>query len=374
MKIRDVVCYAPPGKGARFSQSRFVIVLVKTDEGLTGAGEATLRFPVCLSGQVIAAIDGCREYLVGQDPRRIARLGADLYDRFFWRGGPVELTALGAIDQALWDILGQAAGMPVYQLLGGAYHENLPLYHNGWWRGAETTEEVIAKATDTIAKGAKRLKWYPFEFLPQLQDNFHVTNAQLKRAIDEVMAMREAVGPEIELMIDVWRRLDLNSAIRFCNAIEPAGLVFVEEAVFAENIDVMIRLARSVNVRLSTGERLLTKWEFRPLIEAQAVGIIQPDVPRVGGITEARKIAALAETFGISVAPHNPTGSIATAAAVHLCASIRNFTMLERFVPFDPDPFVAEDLTYRHDHIELPTRPGMGVTVDEDALKRLSTI
>lgn len=374
MKIRDVICYAPPGKGARFSQSRFVIVLVKTDDDLTGVGEATLRFPICLSTQVIAAVMGCREFLIGQDPSRISRIWADLYDRYFWRGGPAELTALGAIDQALWDIAGQAANMPVYKLLGGAYHERIPLYHNGWWRGAEFTEEVIAKAHATIATGATRLKWYPFEFLPQLQDNYHLTNAQMDRAVQEVLAMREAVGKDIELMIDVWRRLDLNSAIRFCNAIESAGLVFVEEAVFAENIDVMIQLSKSVNVRLSTGERLLSRWEFRSLIETQAVGIVQPDVPRVGGITEARKIAAMADTYGISVAPHNPTGSIATAAAVHLCASIRNFTMLERFVPFIPDPFVEQDLSYGPDYIELPTGSGMGVTVNEDELKRLSTI
>jgi galactonate dehydratase len=262
--------------------------------------------------------------------------------------------------------------MPVYKLLGGAFHERIPLYHNGWWRGAETTEEVIAKAHTAIAGGATRLKWYPFEFLPQLQSNFHVTTAQLERGVSEVLAMREAVGPGIELMIDVWRRLDLNSAIRFCKAIEKAGLAFVEEAVPAENTEVTIRLSNSVDVRLAAGERLLNRWDFCRLIETQALGVIQPDVPRVGGLTEARKIAALADTYGIGVAPHNPCGSVATAAAVHLCAGIRNFAMLERFVPFRPDPFVEQDLTYGPDYVELPTSPGMGVRVNEAELKRLS--
>jgi galactonate dehydratase len=367
MNISDVVCYVPPQSTSQSSEQHAVIVIIKTSEGLTGVGEGTLMFPMCLSRQVVSAIMGCKKYLIGKNPSHIERIWADLSDRYFWRGGPVELHALGAINHALWDIAGKKAGMPVYEMFGGAYHEKIPVYHNGWWKGAVTTEEVVEKAIAVVRSGATRIKWYPFSFLPQLQDNYIVSRTDIDRAVNEVIAVRQAVGPGIEIMVDVWRRLDLNAATQFCKRIEEIGLVFVEEAISADNIDSMIKLSSMVGVRLATGERLLTSYEFSQLFEAQAIGIAQINVTRVGGLTEARKIANMAANYGIGVAPHNPTGAIATAAAVHLCANLRNFALLERFIPFD-DPWVEENLDYGPDYINLPTKPGIGVTVNEDYL------
>lgn len=369
MKIRDIICYTPPKNLTRFGETRSVVVKITTENGLEGIGEGTISFPMCLSNQVVASVEGVREYLVGQNAERIELIWAELHERYFWRGGPVELHALGAINHALWDILGKATGLPVYQFFGGAFHERIPVYHNGWWKGANTPDEVVEKALAIAALGATRLKWYPFEFLPQLQNNYHVSRRDLDRAIGEIVAVREAVGPGIELMVDVWRRLDLQSASLFCQGIEDVGLVFVEEAIPAENIDSMIELSKRVKVRLAAGERIISRYDFSKLFESQAIGIAQINVNRVGGLTEARKIATMADNYGISVAPHNPTGALATAAAVHLCASLRNFALLERFVPF-ADPWISQNLTYGPDYIELPKLPGLGVSLDEKYLEQ----
>lgn len=369
MKILNVECYCPIFEVHRFGEARAVVVKITTDEGLVGWGEGTLSYPYCLSKQVVCAVNGVKDYLIGRDPLSIERIWHELYDRYFWRGGPVEGHAQGAINHALWDILGKATNLPVHQLLGGAYHERLPIYLNGWWEGSTNTDEVVEMALAAIEKGATRLKWYPFEFMTQIGNNYVVSKEDLSRGILEVHAVRDAVGPKIELMVDVWRRLDLASAALFCREVESAGLVFVEEPIPAENLDSMIKLSRSVPTRLAAGERLINRYEFSKLFEAQAIGIAQINIHRVGGISEARKIAALADSYGIGIAPHNPTGSLATAAIVQLSAHLRNFTMLERFPPYQ-DEWIEQNLEYGPDYIELPTRPGLGVSVDEQFLAK----
>ena len=364
MKITDVQCFCPIYEIGRFGEARAVVLKITTDEGLFGLGEGTLSYPFCLSKQVVAAIAGAKQYLIGSDPLQIEKIWHELYDRYFWRGGPVEGSAQGAINYALWDIFGKSVNMPVYQLLGGAYHERIPIYLNGWWEGTSTTKEVVERALVTVEKGATRLKWYPFEFMSQIGNQYFVSSADLKRGIDEVFAVREAVGPSVDLMVDIWRRLDISSAVLFCREVERANLVFVEEPIPAENLDSMIKLSRTVNTRLATGERILSRYDFSKLFEAQAIGIAQINIGRVGGITEARKIAAMADNHGIGVAPHNPIGSVATAAIVQLSAHMRNFLMLERFPPFQ-DEWMDQNLVYGPDYIELPVQPGIGVTVDE---------
>ena len=369
MKIKDIICYCPPKNKTRFGETRSVIAKVITDGGIEGIGEGTISFPMCLSSQVVSAIMGTKEYLIGTDSRQIEKIWADLYDRFFWSGGPVELHAQGAINHALWDILGKSCGIPVFQFFGGMLHDRLPVYHNGWWKGANTPEEVVQKAIAIVEAGATRLKWYPFEFLPQLQNNHQLSLSDINRAVGEVIAVREAVGPGVELMVDVWRRLNIASAVQFCQGVESAGLVFVEEAIPAENLDSMITLSKSVRVRLACGERIISRYDFSKLFEARAIGIAQINVSRVGGLSEARKIATMADNYDISVAPHNPTGALATSAAVHLCATLRNFSLLERFVPFS-DPWIADNLSYGPDYVEVPTLPGLGITLDEKYLQK----
>lgn len=363
MKIRDVICYTPPKNLTRFGETRSVVIEIITDSGIRGIGEGTLAFPMCLSNQVVAAVQGVREYLLGADTREIEKIWSDLYDQYFWRGGPVELHAQGAINHALWDILGKEHSLPVYQFFGGRMRDRLPVYHNGWWKGANTPQEVVQKALSIVETGATRLKWYPFEFLPQLQNNHQISKADIGRAVGEVLAVREAVGDKVDLMVDVWRRLDVASATQFCQGVEAAGLVFVEEAIPAENYDSMALLSKAVRVRLAAGERIISRYEFSKLFESRAIGIAQINVNRVGGISQAHKIAAMADNYDISVAPHNPTGALATSAAVHLCATLRNFALLERFVPFT-DSWVSRNLVYGPDYVEVPNDPGLGIELD----------
>ena len=160
--------FCPIYEIGRFGEARAVVLKITTDEGLFGLGEGTLSYPFCLSKQVVAAIAGAKQYLIGSDPLQIEKIWHELYDRYFWRGGPVEGSAQGAINYALWDIFGKSVNMPVYQLLGGAYHERIPIYLNGWWEGTSTTKEVVERALVTVEKGATRLKWYPFEFMSQI--------------------------------------------------------------------------------------------------------------------------------------------------------------------------------------------------------------
>jgi galactonate dehydratase len=285
------------------------------------------------------------------------------------------MCALSAIDQALWDIAGKVAGLPVHRLLGGPYRDRVRVYLNQWYRGAQSREDLVQKAQAAVAQGGTALKWYPFRFLPQLEPSYSLSPKQIRLAVDEVQAIRQAVGPEVDLMVDVWRRLDLTSAAQFCHAIEELNLLFVEEPVAGENPEVLCELSRSTRVRLAAGERLFSRSEFRPIVERQAVGIIQPAVLRVGGITEAWKIAAMAETYVIGVAPHNPVGPIGTAAAIQLAATIPNFIILETYangVPPLRNEIFTKQPEIAGDAYPVLDSPGLGVTINEDAIARLA--
>ena len=352
----------------------FTMVVVETVGGITGVGEATLDMR---SAQVCAGVEAAARHLVGRSAVGIERIWADLNDRVFWRGGPVDLAALSAIDQALWDIAGKAAGLPVHQLLGGPFRTRVRAYLNQWWRAINHGADLVDLARAAVAEGASALKWYPFRFLPQHEQNWAVRAGDVQRAVDEVAAVRAAVGPGVDLMVDLWRRLDRSAAAQFCRGVAPYGLFFIEEPVMAENIDVLAGLAQQSPVRLATGERLVGREEFRAVIERQAVGIVQPSVIRVGGITEMRKIANLAELYGIGVAPHNPVGPVATAASLQVCAAIPNAVILETYangVPAVRNALMKGNLLLDGDGCEIGTRPGMGVEVEEQARGRLARL
>lgn len=352
----------------------FTMVVVETAGGITGVGEATLDMR---SAQVCAGVEAAARQLVGRSAVGIERIWADLNDRVFWRGGPVDLAALSAIDQALWDIAGKAAGLPVHQLLGGPFRTRVRAYLNQWWRAIAQGADLVDLARAAVKEGATALKWYPFRFLPQHEQNWAVGAGDVQRAVDEVAAVRAAVGPGVDLMVDLWRRLDRAAAAQFCRGVAPYGLFFIEEPVMAENVEVLAGLAQQSPVRLATGERLVGRQEFRAVIERQAVGIVQPSVIRVGGITEMRKIANLAELYGIGVAPHNPVGPVATAASVQVCAAIPNAVILETYangVPAVRNEFMKVNLLLDGDGFDVGTRPGLGVEVDEQALARLARL
>ncbi len=368
MKITSLRCYAVPTP-----VKAFVFVVLDTDAGITGFGEATLddRWR-----SVMAAVCEGFERLAGQDPCAVERHWQTLETQCFWGGGVVGRSALSALDQALWDIAGKAVGLPVHRLWGGSLHDRIDVYFNQWWRGAASTSELIDKARLMVERGATALKWYPIGFTTDFRRTHRLRGHAVGAAIAEVYAMREALGPHVGLMVDLWRGLDWSSAARFCAGVEDCDLLFVEEPIDYVDPTVFARLADATGTRIAAGERLYSRREFAPYLHSGAFGVAQPSLIRVGGLTEARRIAQLADTWGIGVSPHNPYGPVATAAAVQLAATLPNFVMLETYendFPTIKGEIVMEGFETRGDHFALCDRPGLGVTLDEARLRALAT-
>jgi galactonate dehydratase len=341
---------------------------VETSEGIVGWGEGT-NFP---GVQPIAtAIRNLRSVVEGESAWDIEKLWNRMYRFLYYNGmGGVVLAAISAIDTALYDIVGKKLGVPVYKLLGGQVHEKLRIYANGWIEGIPRTPEALAARTkELVAKGYTGCKFDPFTSTPF---NREVTQQDLRSAVAQVKAVREAGGPDYDIAIDVHARWNTKSTIEIIRALEPYRLFFYEEAVPPENIAAMAEVQRTVNVPLATGERIFGRHGFRELLERQAVRIIQPDVARTGGITEFKKIAAMADTYFVPVAPHNPNGPICTIASIHACLSIPNFLILEFF---EPDEAVFREIVVgglrRDQEAVYPlTAPGLGINITEDFLRK----
>ena len=341
----------------------WLFVRVDTDSGIHGWGEATLEGK---EKTVEAAIHELDRYLVGKDPFQIERHWRHMYETPFWRGGPVLGSAISGIDQALWDIKGKALGVPVYELLGGAAHDRIRYYANGWFFGAKTVEEFASAAVRAVEKGARALKWDPFGAA-----GLFIDTPALLAAVDCVAAVREAVGPAIDLMIEVHGRLSPANAIRIAREMEPYRPFFYEEPVPPEHYSELALVARQTSIPIAAGERAFTTHEFREMFEKQAVAYCQPDPCHAGGITEMKKIAALADAYHVGFAPHNPNGPVATRVCQHLAAACPNFTVLE-WIPEEEDwrdelmggPFDVSGGT-----MALPEGPGLGIELDLDVIR-----
>ena len=346
----------------------WLFVRVETAEGIVGWGEGT-NFP---GVQPIAtAIGNLRNAVVGQSAWDIEKLWNRMYRYLYYNGmGGVVMAAISAIDVALYDVVGKKLGVPVYKLLGGQVHEKLRVYANGWIEGVARTPEALAKRTkELVAKGYTGCKFDPFSSSPY---NREVTREDLRDAVAQVKAVREAGGPDYDIAIDVHGRWNTKSTIEIIRVLEPYRLFFYEEAVPPENIAAMVEVQRSVNVPLATGERIFGRHGFRELLEKQAVRIVQPDIARTGGITEFKKIAAMADTYYVPVAPHNPNGPICTIASLHACLSIPNFLILEFFEP-DEQVFremVVGGLRSDRGSVYPVTTPGLGINITDDFLRK----
>jgi galactonate dehydratase len=346
----------------------WLFVRVETEEGIVGWGEGT-NFP---GVQPIAtAVQNLRSVVVGESAWNIEKLWNQMYRFLYYNGmGGVVLAAISGIDTALYDVVGKKLGVPVYKLLGGQAQEKLRIYANGWIEGIPRTPEALASRTkELVAKGYTGCKFDPFTTTPM---NREVTQRELRSAVAQVKAVREAGGPDYDIAIDVHGRWNTKSTIEIIRALEPYRLYFYEEAVPPENIAAMAEVQHSVNVPLAAGERIFSRHGFRELLERQAVRIIQPDIARTGGITEFKKIAAMADTYFIPVAPHNPNGPICTIASIHACLSIPNFLILEFF---EPDEAVFREIVVgglRRDQegVYPITAPGLGINVTDDFLRK----
>lgn len=315
--------------------NNWLFVRIHTDSGITGIGEGSLQYK---DAALTAELENFGTYLRGKDPFQIEHIWTSLHRRVTWTGGAVTISAISAIDLALWDIKGKALGVPVYELIGGKVRDRVPLYANGWFAGESPSAHgpqgdiegeaawYAERAKGVVEQGYRCLKLYPFS------GEQVITPERIQRGVGIVKAIRDAVGPNIEIGVDVRARLNVWSARRIAQKLEPLDIAWLEEPILFDNADTMAEFARSVRVPVATGEQLYTRWEFRALLEQNAVGIIQPDICHAGGLSELRKIAAMAETYYVTLAPHNSNGPISTVASLHLDMSIPNCHRQELFL------------------------------------------
>ena len=359
MKITDVRVLS---MGAPANDWNWTFVKIDTDSSIHGVGEASLQYK---DAALVAEIAQFGRWLVGRDPFQIEYIWNSLHRRVTWTGGPVTMSAISAIDLALHDIKGKALGVPAYELLGGKVRDRVRVYANAWFHGATTPGEYAERATAVVDRGYRALKFYPFGGAQV------ATPERIDRGVALVRAVREAVGPNVEIAVDVRANLNIWSAIRAAQKLEPFNIAWLEEPILFDNIDSLVELARAVRVPVATGEQLYGRWEFRPLLEKNAVRIIQPDICHAGGISELKKIAAAAETYYVTVAPHNSNGPISTVASLHLDANIPNCLMQEIFLAFLPlyNEVLTSPIVIENGYARLPEGPGWGTDINEDVVR-----
>jgi len=349
----------------------WVFVKVETDTpGLDGWGEASLEWK---TRAVAAAVEDLKPFVLGDDPTRIEHLYQKLYRQPFFRPGVIGLSAISGIEQACWDILGKQLGVPVYKLLGGAVRDKVRMYtHLGGGEMSAVYESfdagrVIELALEVVARGYTAVK---VVFVPYSEP---LMGAPYAKKLAAVMGrLREAVGDRVDIMVDFHGRTYPAVAIEYINAIAEYRPYFCEEPVPPENIDALAEVRRAVRVPIATGERLATRHQFREVLEKGAAHVIQPDLCHCGGLLEAKKIAAMAEAYYVGVAPHNPLGPIANAAALHFALSTPNFLIQEDMLADVPWRWeVVESSLSTENGYWLPSdAPGLGVRVNEAAAAR----
>jgi galactonate dehydratase len=345
-------------------RANYIFVKLQTDSGIEGLGESTVEWN---EKAVVAALEELGEFLIGRDPFATDYLISLMHRNSYWRTGVVLRSALSGMEAALLDIKGKALGVPVYELLGGKHRDTVPCYGNGWFAGARTAAEFAAKAAEAVKMGFKGLKWDPFGAAYLEMDK-----PARNRTIEIVEAVRAAVGPDIDLMIEVHGRLNVPTAIAMARALARFEPRWFEEPVPPESIDALADVRAGSPIPIATGERYFEPERFMELIYKRAVDILQPDVGHVGGMLEAQKIAAMGHARFLPVAPHNPTGPVMNAMTLQLAATIPNFCILETIavdVPWRRE-IVRESLTFTNSQITIPNLPGLGLELDEEACAR----
>ncbi len=346
---------------------QYLFVEVDTDAGITGLGESGSWGFLEASA---AAVNTFKRYLVGQDPLRIEHHWQYLYRWSHFRGSAV-MGALSAIDIALWDIAGKHFGVPSYQLLGGKVRDKARVYYHVF---GETKEELIAGCAEARELGFTAVG----HLTPFLDDSrdipyFKTHVDMIEDAVETVAAYRQAVGRDVDLCIEIHRRLTPSEAIVLGRGIEPYHPFFYEDPVTPDNFDEMALVASKIGIPIATGERLFSIWEFQALLQRGAVQFVRPDVCMVGGLSHAKKIAALAEAFHVQVVPHNPLSPVSTAACIQLAACIPNFALQEYPVGEDVPPkseIVKRPLAQENGFLIVPDAPGIGIELAEDAAER----
>lgn len=353
------------------------VVELVTDEGMTGVGEGAVGFGVGCYGAAAMMADLAKSFVVGKDPARITQIWNDFYYHTFWGkgAGAIFYAAVSALEQALWDIKGKALGVPVCELLGGRQRDEIRVYANGWSEGkCPTPADFAERAVEVVADGYDAIKMYPLSQRDPVRGlNLHLKNREVsrenyRRCIEAVRMVREAIGDDIDLMVDVTAEGTTDVMTLIGQDIEQYRPFWYEEPLDAFDVDAYKVLKDKVNLPIATGERLYTRYGFRRIVELRAVDVVQPDPGTCGGILEAWRIGSMAETYDMRIAPHNCGGPVLTSAAVQVAACSSNFVIQEMF-PYHSDALlgIVENPLERqiqNGRLKVPTAPGLGVTLD----------
>ncbi len=357
MKIIDLKTFVV-GAGWR----NLIFIRLDTDDGISGYAEATSHNKTrALVGYLEEAK---KRYIIGSDPFDTESLFSRMFRQDYSYAATVQTTVISAVEIACWDIIGKALGQPVWRLIGGKCRDSIPAYANGWYTGDRKPEGFAAKAREVAAKGYRGLKLDPFG-----SGGLELSRQEKNEAIALVEAVRFAVGPAVEIYIEAHGRFSPATSIAMAKELERFDPSWYEEPVPPENVDALLYVKNRIGIPVATGERAYTRYGFRELIERQAVDIIQPDVIHAGGISETKKIAAMAEPHYMTVAPHNSNSPMCTAASVHLATALPNFKIQETFDDF-AEPWLRDLVqgapVLENGCFKLPSKPGLGVELRED--------
>jgi len=345
---------------------RWCFLKIETDEGIAGWGEPVVEGR---AQTVAAAVDELSDYLIGRDPRHVQDLWNVMYRAGFYRGGPIMMSAIAGVDQALWDIKGRALGVPVYELLGGPVRDRIRVYS---WIGGDRPSETAEQARAAVARGFTAVKMNGTEEMQYID-----THDKVARAVANVAAIRDVVGPDIGIGVDFHGRVHKPMAKVLMRELRDFKLMFIEEPVLSEHLEAIPELAAIGAAPIALGERLYSRWDFKRVLATGGVDIIQPDPSHSGGITETCKIAAMAEAYDVAVALHCPLGPIALAANLQIDAVSYNAFIQEQSLGIhyntsnDLLDYVVnpQAFAYRDGYVDMPGGPGLGIEVNEDYVR-----
>lgn len=363
MKITNMELYTVP--------PRWLFLKVETDEGITGWGEPVIEGR---AATVKAAVEELKEYLIGKNPLHIEDHWQVMYRAGFYRGGPILMSAIAGIDQAFWDIKGKYYNAPVYELLGGACRDKLKVY---CWIGGDRPDDIQSSAKKKFEEGYRAVKMNGTEEMHYI-DSFQ----KVEVVVNRVAAIREALGYEMDIAVDFHGRVHKTMAKVLAKELEPLRPMFIEEPVLPQNNEALREIANHTSTPIAVGERMFSRWDFKNALTDGYIDIIQPDLSHAGGISECKKIIAMAEAFDVSAAPHCPLGPIALAACVQIDVCTPNVFIQEQSLGIhynqgsDLLDYLADTKVFEYDNgfIEIPKGPGLGIQVNEEKVKEMAAI
>lgn len=350
---------------------RWLFLKIETNEGIIGWGEPVIEGK---AATVKTAVDELMEYLIGKNPMNIEDHWNVMYRSGFYRGGPILMSAIAGIDQALWDIKGKYLNAPVYQLMGGKVRDSIKVYS---WIGGDRPAEVGAAAKEMINKGFTAVKMNATEEL-QYVDSYK----KIDEAVKRIAAVRESAGADIGVGVDFHGRVHKPMAKILAKELEPFHPMFIEEPVLPENNEALREIANHVSIPIATGERMFSRWDFKKLLTDGYADIIQPDVSHAGGITECKKIISMAEAFDVAAAPHCPLGPIALAACLQVDATCHNAFIQEQSLGIhynkgsDLLDYLVENDVFKYDngYVKIPGGPGLGIEMNEEHVRKMAQV